>query len=195
MSTDWPDSDSLREEDVSSISTLSSISDIDTDTQSEGDYSLEPLSERIATAKAAYFRDLNDSTSKQPTINQIARNHDLCYSTLERYLKDPGHISQGEQHASMQLLSPQDERALAERAKFMDDWNCAPDKDVLYHLACQLLESKGVENPKIGRDWIYRFLKRNPDVSYIFNKPLPRDRANAEDYEVMNGHFVKVSLH
>jgi hypothetical protein len=94
----------------------------------------------------------------------------------------------------MQLLSPQEEQAIAERAKFMDDWNCAPDKEVLAGLAYLLLQKRGIEKPHIGHDWIYRFLERNPDCDYIFNQPLERNRVNAKDWNVMNDHFGKVPI-
>lgn len=47
----------------------------------------------------------------------------------------------------------------------------------------------------MGRDCIYRFLERNPDVEFVFNKLLERNRANAQDYMVINDNLTKVCIY
>lgn len=72
----------------------------------------------------------------------------------------------------MQLFTPEEEKAIAERAMLILDWNCDTKENDLYNLACHVLETKGVENHTLEHDWIYRFMQRNSECDDAFKQPL-----------------------
>lgn len=145
----------------------------------------------ISHYHAELQQNLQEEKSKKPVILRIAAMYGVPESTLRRHIKNPGQKTLDQIHATQQALTVQEEAVLVERLLFLDDFNVAADRVVLYTLAHKLLHEREAQRT-LGHDWIYRFLAKHNEIRYVIVKAIATSRANAVSWDMMDDFFGKV---
>lgn len=96
-------------------------------------------------------QNLQAEKSKKPVILRIAAMYGVPESTLRRYIKDTGQKTHDQIHATQQALTVQEEAVLVEQLLFLDEFNVAADRVVLYALAHKLLHKREAQRT-LGHD-------------------------------------------
>lgn len=141
--------------------------------------------------KAAYNAG---ETKLKPKVARIARIYHIPRKTLNNHLKNPNITTKKVHNESMQVLTPLEETALANRLLFMDQFNVPADRKTLFELAHNLLHEREPERI-LGKRWIYAFLRRNPACHFVKTKNIERSRYNAaQNWDVLDDFYAKVVL-
>lgn len=151
-------------------------------------------SERLQLALSHYHSELQDhqaNQKKKPIVLQIAKTYGVSEPTLRRHIKNPNQQTRVQAAQNAQLLTPAEEKVLAERLLFLDDCNIPSDREIFYTLAHTLLHRR-VPSRELGRDWVNRFLERHHEVKYVYVKTIATSRANAKSWDIMDDFFWKV---
>ncbi len=117
------------------------------------------------------------------SIRSAAADHDVPFSTLRRRWN--GVRSRSQAHVAQMLLTPPQERGLADWAKELAKRAIPWTKDTLREKA-QLICKKQVSD-----NWIYRFIKRNPDLKLRWTQGLESPRAGALN-EAIVAEFYRI---
>lgn len=156
--------------------------------------------ERLWIALADYHNQLKaynmnsfDKKAKKPKVTQIASLYQIPESTLRGHIHHPERKTNTEIHHNQQLLSPSEEDELAQRLLFMDDFNIPATKSDCEKLALHILKQHKPDATRIGDHWLYRFLQRHNECQFIFTKTMKRNRANAENWEIIDDFCWKVN--
>jgi len=75
----------------------------------------------------------------------------------------------------------------------MDTRGISPTQALVREMAELLLrEHIQVALVKLGQNWVYRFIKRHPNLQSRYNRKYDYQRAKCEDPEVMRAWFLLV---
>lgn len=135
----------------------------------------------------AAMRDIRSGA--EGTIRSAALAYGIPYSTLRGRMT--GAQTRAEAHIGAQVLTPMEEKAVVRFCERLDDLGHPITMPLLKQYASSLLPpSSGQE---VGKHWISRFLKRQHGLTSKYSQRLDRQRANADDPEIMRDHFRKVN--
>jgi len=150
------------------------------------------IRKRIDEKKEAFFaaalRDLE--TGKETSIRSAAAAYGLKYETLRD--RKRGAKNRLESHEDQQHLTIQEEEAIKEWIARIDDHGWPPCTEYVRQMALGFIRSHGIRNPKIGRNWITRFLDRHPDLASRFTNRIDKQRAFADNPAILRDFFNKV---
>ena len=132
----------------------------------------ERKSERSKWSEADLDQAIKDVKEKKHSLRKAAIVYNIPKSTLERHVNSkvsqPGKAKLGH---FVPALDSSFENELLEHAKKMQYMFFGLTTDSLRELAFQLAEANGLNAPfykssnKAGKDWLFNFLKRHPELS------------------------------
>ena len=73
-------------------------------------------------------------------------------------------------------------------AFLLNAWGWPPRIEQKHQLAIGLLEAKG-DNKPLGTNWNQKFFKRHTEVKPVFASPLDKERANAQNPQLLKEWF------
>jgi hypothetical protein len=73
----------------------------------------------------------------------------------------------------------------------MDDWGFPPRLSAVHGIAASLIAKRASHLP-LGKNWLTRFLNRNPDLAARFSNRLERKRAFADNPATLKDYFTKI---
>ena len=146
------------------------------------------IDETKETLFAAALHDLE--TGAQPSICAAADHYGLKYETLRD--RKRGAQNRVESHEDQQHLTIAEETAIEEWIIKVDYLGWPPLIDYIHQMPLGFIESHGIQNPKIGNNWITRFLDRHPNLASRFTNRLDKQRAYASNPEIFRDFFQKV---
>ena len=132
----------------------------------------ERKSERSKWSEADLDQAIKDVKEKKHSLRKAAIVCNISKSTLERHVNSK--VSQPRKAKPDQFVPAPDssfENELLEHAKKMQCMFFGLTTDSLRELAFQLAEANGLNVPfnkssnKAGKDWLFNFLKRHPELS------------------------------
>ena len=138
----------------------------------------------------AALRDLE--MGEKPSIRAAAEHYGLKYETLRD--RKRGTKTRLESHEDQQNLTIAEEEAIEEWIAKVDGFGWPPRIEYVRHMAIGFIRSHGIRNPKIGGHWITRFLDRHPDLASRFTNRLDKQRAFANNPEVLLDFFKQVCV-
>jgi len=102
-------------------------------------------------------------------------------------------LSRVEAHEVQQRLTPAGENAIVKGCFGQDDIGFPPRLDMVKDMALHLEKKRiGVQPPPLGKNWVSQFLKRHPPLALKLSTQLERQRAYANDPDILRGYFVKL---
>ena len=132
----------------------------------------ERKSERSKWSEADLDQAIKDVKEKKHSLRKAAIVYNIPKSTLERHVnskvRQPGKAKLGH---FVPALDSSFENELLEHVKKMQCMFFGLTTDSLRELAFQLAEANGLNVPfnkslnKAGKDWLFNFLKRHPELS------------------------------
>ena len=132
----------------------------------------ERKSERLKWSEADLDQAIKDVKEKKHSLRKAAIVYNIPKSTLERHVNSkvsqPGKAKLGH---FVPALDSSFENELLEHAKKMQCMFFGLTTHSLRELAFQLAEANGLNVPfnkssnKAGKDWLFNFLKRHPELS------------------------------
>lgn len=147
---------------------------------------------RIDTEQEKIYNSaLKDLASgKISSIRATAEYYGLKYETLKDRKKGAG--NRVEAHERQQNLTSQEEKAIVRWICKVDDWGWAPKVDYVKQIVLGFKRSHGpeVQNLKLGKNWITRFLNRHPQLASKFATRLDKQRVYASN-PIILGHFFQ----
>lgn len=127
--------------------------------------------------------------SLTPNIRRAAERFSVPYSTLHGRLRGSGTRGQGQ--VKMQALTPIEEKAIVRWCSQLDEWGHPARLPLVKAMAEAILQRREKER-RIGKHWLSRFLKRQPELASKVSTRLDRQRAFASDPRVISDYFQKV---
>lgn len=134
---------------------------------------------------------------KFPTIYSAATHFKVSHVTLGRRWN--GGKSMDEARESQQLLTPAEEKALAERIRQMTVTGHPPTHNLIREIAHELRQYRlvdineagvqRVEFEPIGQDWVKRFIKRHPQLQTTYSEIIEASRVKEVTYEVVEKFY------
>jgi hypothetical protein len=127
----------------------------------------------------------------QPSMRALAEKFGILYSTLRDRLN--GAQSYQESHRHQQQLTEHEEKAIGRWCQKLDDWGFPPRLSAVHRMAASLV-AKHASHLPLGRNWLTRFLNRNPELAGRFSNRLERERAFANNPATssLKDYFVKL---
>ena len=102
-------------------------------------------------------------------------------------------MSRVEAHEKQQRLTPAEENAIVKWFFSQDDIGFPPRLDMVKDMALHLEKKRlGVLPPSLGKNWVSRFRKRHSRLALKLSTQLERQRAYANDLEILSDYFAKL---
>jgi Tc5 transposase DNA-binding domain len=143
----------------------------------------EEREKNIELAIRDYYKAL------EPSIRASAEKYSIPWTTLRDRLK--GARNRRESHRRQQLLTEHEEKTIVQWCKRMDDYGFPLRVSLVKEMAAYLVK-KRLNDHKLGKHWLSRFLDRNPELASRFSSRLDRQRAYASNPAVLRDYFNKV---
>jgi hypothetical protein len=131
----------------------------------------------------------NDLSNSSKSMRVSAETFGIPYSTLRDRLN--GAQTRQAAHRSQQLLTEYEESTIVKWCERMDDWGFPVRLGNLKEMAAYLV-GKREKGRTLGKNWLSRFLARNPQLSSKFSARLDRQRAVTNNPELLKDYFKKV---
>lgn len=147
----------------------------------------QQLEEREKLIKLAI---VHYNASLKPAMRISAETYGIPWTTLRDRLN--GAQNRQEAHKSRQLLSDHEELTIVRWCERMDDWGFPLRLSLVKEMAAYLVKKREIGRT-LGKHWLDRFLKRNPGIVSKFSARLDRQRALADNPELIKDYFKKVS--
>lgn len=107
------------------------------------------------------------------SLNSAAKAYNLAPSTLKA--RNKKNVNRRDAHAERQLLSPTQEKYLAEWILDQEAIGLAPNHTQLRDMASLISRLNG--GPKrVGKHWLERFLQRHPEIKPKQGRPIACQR-------------------
>ncbi|CAO1614886.1 unnamed protein product [Parajaminaea phylloscopi] len=144
--------------------------------------------DRLAAAIRAY----NESKGSKPAVKQLARDHDVAYSTLRDRLG--GRRSWGDYSADRQKLSKGSERAIMQ-------W-CCKQAELFVPVTPALIRERAIHVLRVIEDdheanldvhWPQAFLKRHPELKSLMSRQQTAAKLKASTPAMVNEWFDHLS--
>ena len=127
---------------------------------------------------------------KFTNIRDPATAHGITYGQLRGRLA--GRPSRSEAHVEQQNLTKTEEGVIVAWVLRLDTWGFPPHLKYVKDLATHFLRSHGIRNVDLGKNWVTRFLKRNPTLETRFAVRLDKQRGFANNPDIIQDYFKKV---
>jgi hypothetical protein len=164
-----------------------------TPTEDHNNFRMGRIRDRDAKSKEKLFtsalRDIE--TGKERSIRAAAERYGLSYETLRD--RKRGARSRLASHEDQQCLTAQEELAIKRWILKIDSYGWPPKIDYVRHMALEFIRSHGNPSPKLGKNWITRYLDRHPDLASRFTNRLDKQRAFASNPLLLRDFFKKVT--
>lgn len=132
---------------------------------------------------------LSVPTPQRPSVREVVARVGVAHTTLhDRFTGKHG--PRGGKRAGF-LLTIQQEKSIIRFIQFYDDWCQPPTYANIADRALELAKENNPEITKIGKNWVLRFLKRHPQLRGRLSRQLDRDRAKADNVEIIRDFFQK----
>ena len=152
------------------------------------------IHQRVNNSREGLFTSaLEDLRSgKIGSIRAAAEKYGLKYETLRDRKWGSGNRIGG--HEDQQHLTNTEEKAIVAWIGRVDDYGWPPKLDYVKQMAVGFIKSHGIqrEEPKLGKNWITRFLDRHPSLTSKFATRLDKQRSYASNLVVIHDFFNKV---
>ena len=140
---------------------------------------------RIVLALQAYRR------GQFLSLRAAARVYNIPNKTLTR--RHNGTLSRADSTSTQLKLTQTEETTLVQWILDMDTRGISPTQALVREMA-ELLLTERVQGastiqPTIGRCWVYRFIKRYPELESRYNRKYDYQRAKYEDPKVIRAWF------
>ena len=143
------------------------------------------------TKESLFTAALQDiETGKLKSIRAAAEHYGLKYETLRD--RKRGSQMRSESHEDQMLLTIEEEKSIEEWIVKIDDYGWPPRLEYVREMALRFIRSHGIQKPILGGGWITRFLDRHPLLVSRFTNRLDKQRAYAENPEILRDFFKKV---
>ena len=128
------------------------------------------------------------------SLRAAAYTYDVCHHKLTR--RSHGIPSRLDSIPHNRKLTQTEETTLVDWILSMDTRGIPPTQALVQEMA-ELLLAERVQNasalrPKIGQHWVYRFIRRHPELKSRYNRKYDYQRAKCEDPEVIRAWFLLV---
>ena len=100
-------------------------------------------------------------SAEAPSIRSAARKWEAPLSTVSHRLN--GRVSRREGHTNQQNLTPAQEEWLVKWILEQEQLGHAPTHQCVREFASKIRDASG-EDPRIGKNWLGRFIQRNPII-------------------------------
>ncbi len=139
---------------------------------------------RITLAHARW----NEASAANENTSQakIARQYGIPTSTLWDRIN--GRKTAAARNQQFQRLSPEEEEAICGWILRLQAWGWPPRVEQVRSIAQEVLVKKGDDKP-VGINWPQKFLKRHSEIKTAYVPPLDKERAMAQDHEILAGWF------
>jgi hypothetical protein len=125
-------------------------------------------------------------------VSEAAEEFQVDKRTLYRRIAGT-HSSRSKSHVAQQRLTPAEERAMVKWCHDQDDRGFPPRLDMVKDMAIHLERKRtGITPPPIGKNWVSRFLNRNPDLAAKLSTSLERQRAYTKDPHLLQDFYSKL---
>lgn len=141
-------------------------------------------------ARKAFLDQENKPDSEKKSIRKIAEEHGVDHSVLSRLIR--GQPTMAEFNAEKQLFTRAEERTIVDFLVGMGKRGFPLTHRMIYEKAVRLLEVKLGCNVELGEQWVYRFLRRHPQLGIYRATPLERSRANGMNPTAVKEYFDTV---
>lgn len=141
--------------------------------------------DRLELAHTAWL-DAGGPRNKILSIRKAAIQHGIPKSTLVDRIN--GRQSHSVAQEDRQRLSPGEEAAILAWVLRLQAWGWPPRVQQVRSMANELLLAKGDKKP-IRPNWPQKFMTRHPEVKTAYIPPLDKERAMAQDPEILSGWF------
>jgi hypothetical protein len=122
------------------------------------------------------------------SIREAARVFQVPRSTLcDRY---HGIQMKAEKRATGLKLSTNEEESLVRWILDLDKRGLPPRPSLVRHMANHLLSQH--TNQQVGENWVYKLVKRHPELKSRFSRRYNYERAKCEDIKIIREHFDRV---
>ena len=126
-----------------------------------------------------------------PSIKEAARQFSVPYTTLSDRLHS--YSNRSDIHANNHKLSKLEEQSLLKWIISMDSRGAAPRQSHVREMANILLVERGsTPIQTVGQNWVYNFIKRQPDLKTRFSRRYDYRRAQCEDPSTIRQWFETV---
>jgi hypothetical protein len=127
-----------------------------------------------------------------PTIRRAATVFGVPYSTL--YDRINGCKYRTEKRANGHKMTPNEEESLLQWIFSMDQRGCPPRPAHVHEMANILLAQRNPTSPPtIGKNWVTKFIKRQPEIKSRYSRRYNYERAKCEDPKVIQEWFHQLS--
>jgi len=131
-------------------------------------------------------------SGEEPNVPAASEAFDVKRRTLYRRLAGTT-VDRATAHEEQQRLTLPEEKAIVKWCFTQDDLGFPPRLDMVKDMAIKLESKRTGKTPlALGKNWISRFLKRHPDLALKLSTRLERQRAYANDPEVLRDYFAKL---
>ena len=140
---------------------------------------------RLSLALQAYCRQ------EFKSLRAAAESYDVPEATLRSRRR--GITSKAETTANCRRFTPSKEEVLLQKVLNLVAQGHHPQRVVVEEMANTILYTKNPSQPqRIGKNWVANFIKRRPELSYIYNRKFDYQRAVCEDLEEFRRWFERV---
>jgi len=130
------------------------------------------------------LQDLESNPNQ--SVNAVAKAYNVPRTTLRR--RRTGVTNRRISHEHEQRLTRRQETFLVEWILEQDSQGFPPSHLRAREMACQLLRSNGDTNP-LGKDWIHKFIKRNPAVASVVGRRIEASRIAGTTQEALRDFY------
>jgi hypothetical protein len=143
------------------------------------------LEGRVSLALQAYIS--NQISSLRATANA----YDVPFETLcRRHLRV---LSRKETTPNSRKLTNNEEQVLLRKVLQLSADGFPPQRAIVEEMANTMLQTKNLACPQtVGTKWVANFVKRNPELSSVYNRKFDTQRAEVEDPKLTSLWFKLV---
>ncbi|KAJ5261209.1 hypothetical protein N7478_008091 [Penicillium angulare] len=114
------------------------------------------------------------STLKKPNLTQIAEEYAISYYTLYRRVRQKS-TPRIQRKPQNKALNDVQEKALSFWIRSLDEAFIPPTPNIIEQWANLTLARSGTSDRTVGKNWVYRFIQRFPDVDFEMRRQkIPR---------------------
>ncbi len=128
------------------------------------------------------------------SIRKAAQTYDVPRSSLQYRIL--GRVARLEIIPLARKLTPTEESVLIQQILDRDQRGTPPTATIVREMADLLLVERvrntSIEPNTVGKNWVYNFVQRHPELQSKYNRKYDYQRAKCEDPKIISGWFVRV---
>lgn len=126
-------------------------------------------------------------------IAEAARVYNIPRTTLRRRLN--GHTFRAETRANSHKLTQNEEESLVQWILSLGRRGAPPRPSYIREMANILLSARGtIPIQSVGENWVYKFIKRRPEIKTCYSRRYDYRRAKCEDPKTIKEWFNCVQI-